>query len=661
MGSPDDTSVLYISYISAQMRKVNIRSVTILSALILMWFGCSEPIGEDSTLTVTSQIEGLIQRSKNRKLDYKERLAYLDTARSLLKLPFPAQDSLEMEILYAKGLIYYSSGQIDNFYHTNKELAKIALTNGSQDLLGKASFNLGYYFDELTHRPDSAFFYYQQAKNSYLKSSNRKGLFEVLENIAILQSIQNDFFGTKETLTEAISISNDDTSRASIYNELATNHRKLLNYKDAVTYYQRAIENANSPNKAIKYKNNLATLFTDMSDYDSAILLFEEIIQENALNRKSTTYARILDNYTYTRWKNGDNDVEAPFYRALQIRKENKDIRGQIASFSHLGEYLGQEKPQLSKKYLDTVIQLSRQLRTPKAEADALHLLMNLAPENLAFRNRYIFLKDSMYTNELKVKTQFAKMKYDDEQEKEKILALEAETSLRRAELAEQKTQKIILISLAGFLLLGGTAFLYLLQQRHRKEKLEEVYNTEKRISQDLHDGLANDIFGLMTQLQNKEKKDSEIINHLEKLYQTTRLISHENSEIRTGPDFKEELNGLIANYQHHGMVILVKGLSNIDWAHLETHKCVVVHRSVQELLVNMKKHSQATLVSLQFEQKKKQIKIIYTDNGVGFTQKTKRGIGLMNTENRIQALGGTIIFESKQGSGAKIKISIPV
>ena len=174
--------------------------------------------------------------------------------------------------------------------------------------------------------------------------------------------------------------------------------------------------------------------------------------------------------------------------------------------------------------------------------------------------------------------------------------------------------------------MLSGVSLYFVLRQRHKKEKLQEVYNTEKRISQDLHDGLANDVFGLMTKIQSKNNENEVVLNQLEGIYQTTRQISHENAAIKTGVDFIMELNELISNYQNNDTTIVVKGMRTIDWSQMEEQKCVIIHRSLKELLVNMKKHAQASLVSLQFEKQKNKLIISYTDNGVGFnTKKIKR------------------------------------
>ena len=74
-----------------------------------------------------------------------------------------------------------------------------------------------------------------------------------------------------------------------------------------------------------------------------------------------------------------------------------------------------------------------------------------------------------------------------------------------------------------------------------------------------------------------------------------------------------------------------------------------------------MSKHSKAKLVILNLKQQAKELEIRYSDNGIGVD--TSTGIeknGLFITEKRIEAIGGSISFESEQGNGFKALIKIP-
>ena len=73
-----------------------------------------------------------------------------------------------------------------------------------------------------------------------------------------------------------------------------------------------------------------------------------------------------------------------------------------------------------------------------------------------------------------------------------------------------------------------------------------------------------------------------------------------------------------------------------------------------------MKKHSQCSLVVIGFENKKRNIEINYSDNGIGCPERINYKKGLQNAENRILAIKGTITFETETNKGFKAKMIIP-
>ncbi|MCQ1530000.1 sensor histidine kinase [Lutispora saccharofermentans] len=89
--------------------------------------------------------------------------------------------------------------------------------------------------------------------------------------------------------------------------------------------------------------------------------------------------------------------------------------------------------------------------------------------------------------------------------------------------------------------------------------------------------------------------------------------------------------------------------------------------RIVQESLNNIKKHSKATRASVKIELTKKNINIVISDNGVGFSRDSiKRadensGYGLMSMEERVLLLNGKFELNASPGNGTKILITIPI
>jgi glucose-6-phosphate-specific signal transduction histidine kinase len=259
---------------------------------------------------------------------------------------------------------------------------------------------------------------------------------------------------------------------------------------------------------------------------------------------------------------------------------------------------------------------------------------------------------------------QFAKIKYDSRKatlENIKYKGQRVETLLQ---LETQKSQMYLLVF--GLLLLLGTIG-YLItyyKNKNRRERLGAIYNAETRISKQLHDELANDVFYAMTfaesqDLQNPIKKET-LIDNLDKIYVRTRNFSRENSIIETGDIFEYNLKQMLSSYKNDNVEVIIKNGNPIEWSAVQVEKKIAIQRVLQELMVNMKKYSQASFVIIGFDNGQNNLKIDYSDNGIGFSEKLILKNGLQNAENRIQAVNGRLTFDSQTNKGFKAKIVIP-
>ena len=605
--------------------------------------------------------------SKDKTLSLDKRAKAVNTAFLITKKN--NKDTLYRKVLYQKNLIHLALREYDSLRIFNRLLIENAQHFEDARTLGGQHYLMGYYFAEIAKTYDSAFSNYNLSKSYFERIGDRSWVGKNLLNMGTIQKDQNDHFGSKETLTEALqnlSIKKDLSYIASCYNILGTNHRKLLNYADAQKYYRKAIETTGSDKDKLIYQNNLAATLIDNKQYQVAIDLLEILSQNATLPNNPKEYARVLDNLAYAQWLSEGMEKVETFLEPLNLRVENNDKRGQIASHTHLGEFYSKRNPKKARSHFDSAIRLSRILKIPKAEKDVLKFLMQLEPDNVSFRNRYVHLQDSLYREELQVKTQFAKYKYDDKLKLESILRLENENAEKELEVARQRNQKILSYSLGGLLLLllGFAVYFFVqrtkrLKHENRTAKLEATYQTEEELSRRLHDDFGGQLNHTMLLLQNGTDT-SEILDTVERLYNQSRDFSRKINDVDTGPNFKNLLFGMLGTYSENTKLV-VTGSKEIDWGNISAWTKKTLYRALHELMGNMEKHSRATLVNIDFEQTKKMLKVDYQDNGIGATKDNLNNRnGLWNTEKRIQAIGGTIIFDSQKGNGFKAQIEIP-
>lgn len=162
-----------------------------------------------------------------------------------------------------------------------------------------------------------------------------------------------------------------------------------------------------------------------------------------------------------------------------------------------------------------------------------------------------------------------------------------------------------------------------------------------------------------MNRLENVVSPEDK--DKLAKIYDRTRDISRENREINTGPDYFTNMVTILSSLAGNTKIIL-QGAMKVNWQGLDEEKKIIIYRVLQELLVNMKKHSTAQFVAISFAENGKWLEITYKDNGAGCSASClKSGNGLNNIRSRISSVKGKVHMESEQGKGFRVEICIPV
>ena len=642
---------------------------TLLLLTYILLISCT---GKQRSLqsTPTTRIDSTLkyfEESKNADLALNAQYELTEKAFKLIST-IPS-DTLLPKILYQKNWLHLSLGQYDSLIKYDKVLSRIPKQFQNELVLAKQNYLMGYYYEIIAEIPDSAFVRYNRSKTYYQREKDSSWIGKNLLNMANIQQAQSDFFGSKETLTEALQYFGEKSKNetASAFSTLGTNHRKLFNYKDAETYFLKAIALTESEENGLSIKNNLAVTYIDNGEFFRAAKLLNEILESSSLKIESSQHARVLDNLAYANWLSNKPIKKNSFLKPLYLRKQAGDKRGLLSSYTHLGEFYSKIEPQRAARYFDSVIQLSKTIRVPRAEKDAMKHLMQLFPDRVEIQNRYIFLQDSLYKQELKVKTQFAKYKYDDQIKQESILRLEKENAEAELEAIQERNMR--------YWFLGGTVFLasvlaigyYSNRQRvkrlkaqNRADRVEASYATEAALSQRLHDDFGAGLHHLMLLVQSKADPE-KILDELDELYQQSRDFSREINAVDTGANFKEVLYAMLNSQKPEETQLLIVGGKDIPWQSLSNVTKITLYKVLRELFINMSKHSKAKLVILNLKQQAKELEIRYSDNGIGVD--TSTGIeknGLFITEKRIEAIGGSISFESKQGNGFKAMIMIP-
>jgi len=221
-------------------------------------------------------------------------------------------------------------------------------------------------------------------------------------------------------------------------------------------------------------------------------------------------------------------------------------------------------------------------------------------------------------------------------------------------------------------------------EQQSRVEQLlvrtvQAQEEERRRISIELHDGVAQWLVGANYQLQSCQAimatgNLDEAKDDMGKLETTLDKSLKEIRSVIAGlrPPALEELGLVhalqqaIKEFNSDGIALKFEALG--EPIRLSPSAELTIYRVVQESLNNVKKHSEATsaTVKLQFTQDKVSIEV--NDNGKGFDyfrtirQATSTGhMGLLGMRERALMMGGKLKIKSKVGDGVRINLTLPI
>jgi len=522
---------------------------------------------------------------------------------------------------------------------------------------------------------DSAFVYYNKAQLICDPKTNSTEYVYALSSIAELQQEQGNYIASEATITEALpylKYIKDPKYSWSIYNTQGVNYTNNEDYNNAIAYFRKAIKLKTDTWRKSMTLNNLAVVYMHQKKYEKAKELLEILALQKNISKfdayNNIEHAFTIDNLGYCYYKLGDSRALNSFYEGLKIRFLLNTTDGLTANYIHLSFFFQKTNPSLAKHYALEGYKTATKIKSVSGQINALNLVIKSSEGDVLKKHvlKYIRLIDSVDIARKKTKNHFADIKYTFNQDKEENLQLKAKKAENELKLERQTTQTIICYIIIVFIIILITSLCFYLISKSEKEKKEAIYKSEIRISKKLHDELANDVHEILNIVTNQNLEVTEckeqLLNNLQIIYSRARDISKENSTIETNENYINALKEMISGFNTANINVLVNGAESISWNQINETKKVILFRVLQELLINMKKHSHASLVIITFKKVDKTFIINYTDNGKGINiSNLVSKSGLQNIENRILAIKGEINIDSAIDKGFKIFIEFPL
>ena len=218
-------------------------------------------------------------------------------------------------------------------------------------------------------------------------------------------------------------------------------------------------------------------------------------------------------------------------------------------------------------------------------------------------------------------------------------------------------------------------------QQRELRALATELTLTEDRarrkIAADLHDGLAQSLVGLQMHIA-AIRSAAEQGRPLPDISALELTISESTAQVRalmtdlTPPGLHDQ--GIVAGLRWLADEFASRQRIRVDFADdgapkpLAESTAVLVFQAARQLLQNVARHAQATVVTIRTLIADGRLELVVTDAGVGFNvsdltflPSQRGGFGLYSIRERLTIIGGTLEIESSPGRGTRVRITAPL
>lgn len=637
------------------------------------------------------------QKNNTKEFELTERSDSSDKALSYYnKFKELNENSIEKDSTYSKQLmdLSYKLSKLKDFAKF-KEVNQFSkkyftkLKDGSK--VAYLNWDLADFYNK-TGIKDSAFFFYSKSQKYFETEKEYNISGKLLLNLAILSKNNRDYTGSEILTYNSIanlekSASNKQLYRA--YNNIGILSSELEEYDKALKNYKKANEyliKSKNTKLLSSLNNNIGIVFLRKENYSEALEYFLSAEKNYLKNQLDDVVLRaiLIDNIAYCKLNLGIKNTYSKLHKALNIRKVNNIYLGIPTSHLHLSEYFLNKKDTVKAiKHLEQAHDISKEYNIYDDQLKSLYQLASVDKLNSdSYYESYIKLNKDLNARDRKTREKFTKIRFETDNFK-----------IKNSELNKRFNSTLLYSTI---ILLGLILVIIVILQRSKNRRLilnqekqkyaQEVYNlilkqkdtfekgreeAQLKISRELHDGILGRIFGIRLSLDSLNDDTSEdginfrqkYIDDIKKVAEDIRQVSHQlNITTDTNADFNSVLKALV--YSNEQSTINFDIDDNVIWNEINEKTKINIYRILQESLLNVHKHSNASKCKVLIENNTERFTIYIKDNGNGMSKSNsaKTGIGLKNIKSRIKDIDGKIRFYNGKNSwtGLNIEIHIP-
>ena len=631
--------------------------------VLLIIFGCSdrETPSSDHSRNETDAYRYLIE-SRNKQLTKPERLQLALAGLEAAKKE-PATDST-VTALISMASAMYRYVDLDSSQTYVFRLMRQAQRTRDTAMLARAFSKRANFLND-THDqtrisyPDSALYYFDRSRELYLAAGDSAKAAQQLNFIATLYTEAGDYSSAERTAVSNLEVStgNEQALGNALIN-LARIQSEAGKQEQAIANYQKALQGELSTASRIYGQQLLANLYSENGQYEKALELYG-LVDTDAFTRKRDSILH-AGNVLITQWRQSPSDTFARhFLERLRYRESIGDRAGVYYEHKNLIEVLTRSNPAQAQFHATQAVALSRELGLTMELIDDLETLSEFqsgdaAAGSLKTLNR---LQDSVRIARERTQDKLALIAYRTREAQQESERLSTELQSSQELMRIQAWVNFLLIALV-LLITIATVLLYRWIRVRNQQKLEqEQAATAQRLSKQVHDELAGEMYGFMMSLEN-EGVDESSLDKGYQIYEQARNLSH---AVRDTNKLSDRVRALAQQFTTAQRSISLDGLQLLDLARWSAAARDELFLVLRELLVNLDKHSATNKVSIQVTIDQDEVRLKFVESASTWLPDRNKGSGLQIMENRISEIGGTISFETSQQMGLITTLIIPV
>lgn len=327
---------------------------------------------------------------------------------------------------------------------------------------------------------------------------------------------------------------------------------------------------------------------------------------------------------------------------------------------------LAEERHEISKRLQDR-----EKIMESSESLSEIHFMLKNYKESVVFHKTATGIKDSILDKSTMNALAYFQTLYETEKKEKELI--EQATSFALLKKDNESFRKAILLGGVAVVL----AFIVILLYRNHyfsenRRRLHELYsqrlllsqeNERKRISEDLHDGIGQQLLVIKNHLVGSDDHVAKTM--LDDAIEEVRYISRDlHPFLLKELGVTKAIEKTIWKIDQNTKLFISSDIDNINNLTSKENE-LNIYRIVQESLSNIIKHSQADAAKLSIKKVGNAIIIKIRDNGIGFDYQEKYNdsgaLGLKTMKERARFLNGTMKVISKRNEGTLLEFQISI